>query len=56
MSDFGRSKTDIRQIDIQVFWKNRLDNQLVPITMYNLSSISLKILFRHKRVGSEKPT
>jgi hypothetical protein len=54
LSDFGRSHSDIRQIDIQVYWKNRLDNQLVPLTMYNLSSVSLKMLFRHKRVGPSK--
>ena len=54
LSDFGRSHSDIRQIDIQVYWKNRLDNQLIPLTMYNLSSVSLKVMFRHKRVMPTK--
>lgn len=48
LSDFTSSKQDIRNIDIQVYWKNRLDNQLYPITMFNLSSVSLKVMFRHK--------
>jgi hypothetical protein len=48
LSDFASSKQDIRNVDIQVFWKNRLDNQLYPINMYNLSSVSLKIMFKHK--------
>lgn len=51
MSDFTASKQDIRNIDIQVFWKNRLDSQLIPINMFNLSSVSLKMMFRHKRVS-----
>ena len=51
LSDFTKSKQDIRNIDIQVYWKNRLDNQLYPITMFNLSSVSVKIMFRKKSIG-----
>ena len=48
LSDFTNSRQEVRQIDIQVFWKNRLDNQLYPIQMFNLSSVSLKVMFRKK--------
>ena len=48
LSDFSSSKQDIRNIDIQVYWKNRLDNQLYPINMFNLSSVSIKVMFKHK--------
>jgi hypothetical protein len=48
LTDFGPSKQDIRNIDIQVYWKCRLDNNLYPITMFNLSSVSIKCMFRHK--------
>jgi len=48
LSDFSSSKQDIRNIDIQVFYKNRLDNQLYPISMFNLSSVSIKVMFKHK--------
>jgi len=48
LSDFSPSKQDIRNIDIQVFWKNRLDNQLYPINMFNLSNVSIKVMFKHK--------
>ena len=48
LSDFASSHQDIRNIDIQVFWKNRLDNQLYPINMFNLTSVSIKIMFKHK--------
>jgi hypothetical protein len=58
MADFQNSKQDIRSIDIQVFWKNRLDNQLYPLSMFNLSSVSFKLMFRKKSykdaLGAEK--
>lgn len=53
MSDFTSSKQDIRAVDIQVFWKNRLDSQLIPINMFNLTSVSVKMMFRHKRVKTK---
>ena len=54
LSDFSPSKQEIRNIDIQVFWKNRLDNQLYPITMFNLSTVSIKVMFKHKDAGATK--
>lgn len=48
MSDFQNSKFDIRNIDVSVFWRNRLDNQLYPVSMFNLSNVSIKIMFRKK--------
>ena len=38
----------VTSIDIQVWWKNRLDGQLYPVQMFNLSSVTFKILFRKK--------
>jgi hypothetical protein len=49
-SSFQKSKTPINQIDIQVFYKNRLDGRLYPLTMYNLSTVSIKILFRRRGI------
>jgi len=48
MADFQNSKQDIRSIDIQVYWKNRLDNNLYPVSMFNFSSVSFKLMFRKK--------
>ncbi len=48
LSDFQSSKQPINNIDIQVYWKNRLDSQLYPITMTNLSSVSIKVMFKRK--------
>lgn len=48
MSDLSSSKQEIRNIDVSVFWKFRLTGQLFPINMFNLSSVSIKMLFRKK--------
>jgi hypothetical protein len=49
LSDFGPSRQEIRTIDINVFWKSRLDNRLYPIYMFNLSAVSIKAMFKHIR-------
>jgi hypothetical protein len=49
MASLTRSKQPINSVDITVFWKNRLDGQLYPLQMYNLSSVSIKALFRRIR-------
>ena len=54
MSDLTSSKTDIQSIDVQVYWKNRLDGNLYPVSMYNLSNVSFKMMFRRKDVGHTK--
>jgi hypothetical protein len=48
ITSFQRGKNEVRQIDIQVWWKNRLDGRLYPLQMFNLSSVSIKIMFRKK--------
>jgi hypothetical protein len=47
LSDFAASG-ELRSIDIQLWWKGRLDGQLYPVNMYNLSSVNLKLMFRKK--------
>jgi len=54
MSSFTASPQEIRNINIAVFWKNRLDSKLYPINMYNLSTVSLKMLFRKRGVKGDK--
>jgi hypothetical protein len=50
LASFQRSKQPIRQIDIQVFWRNRLDGTLYPVQMFNSSSVSVKIMFRRRGI------
>ena len=53
MSDFLASHQPLSAIDVQVFWKNRLNNQLYPIAMTNLSSVSFKMMFRKRGVAGK---
>ena len=53
LSDFSAHNQDIRTIDIQVFWKDRLTGNLIPLQMYNLSSVSIKCMFRRKTIGDK---
>jgi hypothetical protein len=50
LASFTRSRTPIQNIDIQVFWKNRLDGNLYPVYMYNGASVSVKCMFRRRGV------
>jgi hypothetical protein len=49
MASLTPSKQPVNAIDIQVYWKNRLDGNLYPVTMFALSSVSLKAMFRRIR-------
>jgi hypothetical protein len=42
------SNTPINNIDINLYWRNRLNNQLYQLFMPNNSNISIKLLFRRK--------
>lgn len=46
MASLTASHEEIRNIDIQVYWKYRLTGELVPLTMFNCSDVSIKCLFR----------
>jgi hypothetical protein len=46
MASLAPSRQPVNAIDIQVFWKNRLTGDLVPLTMFNLSSVHVKVMFR----------
>ena len=50
LASFQRSKQAVNNIDIQVFWRNRLDGSLNPVQMYNCSSVSVKVMFRRRGI------
>ena len=50
MASLTPSNQPINAIDISVFWKNRLTGELFPIQLFNLSSVSVKCMFRRIRV------
>lgn len=49
MASLTPSKQPINNIDISVYWKNRLTGELFPISMFNLASVSVKCMFRRIR-------
>lgn len=46
MISMTASHEEVRNIDMQVFWKYRLTGDLVPLTAANCSDINIKMLFR----------
>ena len=50
LSSFTSSNQPLSQIDLQIYWKNRLDLNLYPIAMPAYSSTSIKIMFRKKHL------
>ncbi len=52
ISTLSNSPQEVRNIDIQVFWKSRLDGNLIPIELFNLSNIQVKIMFRRRDYGA----
>lgn len=45
------SKDELKTIDIFAYWRFRLTNQLIPLRIYNLGSITIQLMFR--RVGQD---
>ena len=43
------SHQEVKNVDFQVQWRNRLTNQLTPLPLYNLGSVSVRLLFRRKK-------
>lgn len=54
MVSMTASHEEIRNIDVQVFWKYRLTGDLYPITMFNCSDVSIKMMFRKTDYYSTK--
>lgn len=46
MVSMNASHEEVRNIDIQVFWRYRLTGELIPLSMFNCSDVSIKMMFR----------
>lgn len=44
----NKSQEPIQNIDFMLWWRNRYDNNLYPLRLYNGSAVSIKIMFRRK--------
>lgn len=50
ISALSNSPQEVRNVDINVFWKSRLTGELLPVELFNLSNISVKIMFRKRDI------
>jgi len=48
LSDLGNSKDEIHSIDFKIWWRSRLNGKLYPVNMFNLSTVSVKLMFKNK--------
>jgi hypothetical protein len=46
MCSLTASHEEIRNIDIQAFWRYRLTGELIPLTLFNCSDVTIKMMFR----------
>ena len=53
LSSFFPSSESLSNIDVQVYWKYRLTGELFSLKMFNLSSVSIKIMLRKR--GAKNP-
>jgi hypothetical protein len=42
------SHEPLSKIQLSMWWRNRLNNQLYPVQLYNLGSISVRLRFKMK--------
>lgn len=50
LSSFMNNEQPLKQVDIQIYWKSRLDLKLYPIALPAFSSSSIKIMFKKKHL------
>ena len=46
LSSLGTSRDDLRDLDVQMYWRNRLTNSLTPLTLYNGGSANIRLMFK----------
>jgi len=51
MISLTTQSTPISSVDLQAWWRNRLDDALYPLRLSNGSSLSVKLMFRRKQMG-----
>lgn len=54
LADFTTKGTAVRNIDIQILWRCRLNGTLYPLQMFNLASVSIKAMFKHRSLNGGK--
>ena len=49
-SSLDPSNTGVQDIDVTVYWRNRLTNSLIPVRIPNQATMSFRLLFKRKLV------
>lgn len=42
------TREKLQKIQLSLYWRNRLNNQLYPVQLYNLGTVSVRLLFKMK--------
>lgn len=50
LSSLEDSKEGITEVDLFLYWRNRLTNALIPLRLYNSGSVSLRIMFEKRSI------
>jgi hypothetical protein len=45
-SSLSLSNDDLSNLDIGIFWRNRLTNKLIPLTLFNGGSTNIRLMFK----------
>lgn len=48
-SSLSRSKEELKNLNIQLYWRNRLTNELLPLLLYNGGSMTMRL--KYKRIA-----
>ena len=48
LSSLDDSKEGITEVDLFLYWRNRLTNSLIPVRLYNEGSVSIRLMFEKR--------
>ena len=46
LTSLATSKEPLKNLDINIYWRNRLTNYLTPLTLYNGGSVTTRLMFK----------
>jgi len=49
-TSLGHDRDGLTNVDLRVYWRHRLTNQLIPMTLPNQGSVSVRLLFKRRDV------
>jgi hypothetical protein len=49
-TSLGHDRDGLNNVDLRIYWRHRLTNQLIPMTLPNQGSVSVRLLFKRRDV------